>query len=559
MTRRTRAVRLARGVPSRLADEQGQSLMLVLIVVMVLTISTTALATLVTSSEKSFGRDREEVRAIALGRTGLNYGVSYLSQWLAANDSSNSQPVAAAIGSSSSPQYSGSVDGGTVKWWATKTASDTWTVFADGVSPTAVVRHESIQMRATVTNSSTSTTVTTPQAPIYGYGYVMADPNADCAAVSPPANGGDTLGNSAAITVPVFIASSLCLSGGGSPLIAEPATNPTQTVTLYVGKVYQTEGNSSPVGTSARPILSANVVGGCKISFHGWKNVVCSTPGVPTSGTGSGIWASSYQSQQVSVTKPVIDTSLYGSADLNKPSHNCAATTPAGAALSVGLFKLDSDTIRNTSLQIPAGSGSVSLLHLKNTNQADTGNNFDCRWYDSSGTLIGRLAWSDGNPGTLTVQGTTYIDGNLSLSSNDKAIYTGVGVIYVDGTVTMSNGARLCAGALPSGDCSSTWDTTQNNLEIVAVNHNSAANAASIIGDARFQGILFMNGNFLSSNSGSIYGSVIADSGQLSGDAQFANPTPAPPGAPGGPGTTTTATTTATTTWNVANGTWTQG
>ena len=47
-----------------------------------------------------------------------------------------------------------------------------------------------------------------------------------------------------------------------------------------------------------------------------------------------------------------------------------------------------------------------TLLHLKNTNQADAGNNFDCRWYDGSGNLVGRLTWVDGNPGTLTVQGT---------------------------------------------------------------------------------------------------------------------------------------------------------
>lgn len=534
----------------RIAHEQrGQALVLALGVTMVLVIMAAALATVVVSSESGAGRDTQEVRAIDLGRTGLNYGTAYLSQWLTTNDSTGAQPVGTSIGSQSTPQSSTSVDGGTVSWWATKTAADTWTVYADGTSKTGTVRHESIQIKGVVSGG-----IQTPQDPIYGYGYAMADPSADCTSVTPPPNGGDLLGNSAAITVPIFIASSLCLSGGGSPLIAEPSASGPQIVSLYVGKVYQTQGNSSPVGTSSRPILSADIVGGCKISFHGWKNVVCNPAGVPTSGTGSGIWANTYSSSQVTVPMPTVDTTKYGTADLNKITHDCAATTPTGSALSTGLFKLDNDSTRNTSLQIPAGSGSVSLLHLKNTNQADTGNNFDCRYYDGSGNLVGRLTWADGNPGTLTVLGTAYIDGNLALSANDKAVYNGVGVIYVDGTVTMGNGARLCAATLSSGNCPTAWDTSTNNLEIVAVNHNNAANAATVDGDAKFQGILFVNGNFVSTNGGSIYGSVIANSGQMTGDAKFGNPTPAPPGAPGGPGTQSGAAV-----WNVSKGSWTQG
>jgi hypothetical protein len=538
---------------ARLASEDGQSLVLVLVLTATMVIMAAALATIITGSVSSSGRDTQEVRAIDLGQTGLNYGVSYMTQYLANNDSAGSLPVNSTVGTSAAPQYSGSVDGGTVKWWATKTASDTWTVYSSGTSATGVQRSESIQMKGVVTNTTQSSTISTPQNPIYGYGYAMADPNADCASVTPPANGGDLLGNSAAITVPVFIASSLCLSGGGSPLIAEPNASGPQSVSLYVGKIYKTTGNSSPVGTSSRPIASATIIGGCQANHKGYQNVVCSTPGVPTNGTGSGIWASSYGSTQVNIAMPTIDTSYYSTASLNPITHNCAAKTPGGATLSTGLFKLDSDTTRNTSL------GTVNLLHLKNTNQSDTANNFDCRWYDGSGNLVGELTWVDGNPGTLTVLGSVYLDGNLNLSSNDKAVYDGVGVLYVDGTVTMGNGARLCAATLSSGNCPTTWDTSTNDLEIVAVNHQNAANGATVDGDGRFQGILFVNGNFASTNSGSIYGSVIANSGQMTGDASFSNPTPAPPQAPGGPGTQTTTTTTATTAWNVAKGSWTQG
>ena len=96
-------------------------------------------------------------------------------------------------------------------------------------------------------------------------------------------------------------------------------------------------------------------------------------------GTGSGVFATPpYQSQQETLAKPTIDIGTYSSAAPGPAQHCNGAST-------MGLFKLDNDAARNTSLQIPAASGSVSLLHLKNTNQGDAGNNFDCRFYDGTG------------------------------------------------------------------------------------------------------------------------------------------------------------------------------
>ena len=541
------AARLRR-VLRRLSDESGVALVLALVVMMTLTILTASIALLMTSSERAFGRDRQELRAVNLGQTGLNYGVSYMAGYLATNDASGALPVGSTVGTSASPKYSGSVDGGQISWWATKVNASTWTIYANAISPSGqITRHLALNMGGTTTTSTT----TTAASPVYGYGYVMADPSADCASLSPPANGGDSISNSAALSVPLFIASSLCVSAG-SPAIGEPAVEPngvTQSVSLYVGKTFRTQGTSSPIGTSAKPILNANIVAGCQAYFKkNWTNQVCSTPGNPVNGAGSGVFASTYASSQQVLTKPSIDTTTYSSA-MPGPSHDCNGTSVKG------LFSLDNDSTRNTSLQIPSGSGSISLLHLKNTNQADTGNNFDCRYYDAGNNLVGQLTWVDGNPGTLTVKGVVFIDGNISLSANDKAIYQGTGVIYVDGTLTAANGARLCAGSMVSGNCSSaTWDTSQNMLEWAVINHQNAANAVSFVGDAQVQGIVFANGNFSSTNGANIYGSVIADSGQLSGNASFSSPPLPPSGAPGAGSTSTTTTYT----WNVPKGGWSQ-
>jgi hypothetical protein len=521
-------------------EESGLALVLALIVVAAMSISTVALVGLVTSNETAFGRDRQEVRALNIGQSGLNYGVSYMQQYLAANDSSNGLAVGSTVGSSGSPMYSGAVDGGTMSWYAAKTGAATWTIYANAVSPNgAVTRRLSLNMGGNVTTQTTTLTAS----PVYAYGYVMADPNADCASLTPPANGGDSISNSAALTVPIFIASSLCVSAG-APAIGEPSVEPagvTQSVTLYVGKTFRTSGTANPVGSSATPILSANIVGGCQVNFHGLQNRVCSTQGSAVSSSGSGVYASTYPVQQQSLVKPTIDVANY-SAAMPGPANDCNGTSVKN------LFRLDNNAARNTSL------GTINLFHLKNTNQADTGNNFDCRYYDGTGNLVGQLTWVDGNPGTLTVKGTIFLDGNLNLSANDKVKYTGLGVIYLDGTLTAANGARFCAGALVSGDCPTTWDTSTNNVELVAINHQNAANAVSFVGDAQVQGIVFANGNFSSTNGASIYGSVIADSGQLSGDAKFASPPQPPAGAPGGPSQTTNTSTT----WNIPKGGWSQ-
>ncbi len=534
-------------VSRRLREERGQALVLVLIVVSAMTISTAALMTLLTSNEKSTGRDRQVIRATNIGQAALNYGVSYMQGYLTTNDADGAKPVGSTVGTAATPMYTGPVDGGTMSWYAVKDAPASWTIYAHAVSPGgAVARNFSLKMGGTASPQTTTTTAS----PVYGYGYVMADPNADCASVTPPTNGGDTIGNSAAITIPMFIASSLCVSAG-APAIGEPAVEPlgvTQSVSLYVGKTFRTENSASPVGTSAKPIKVANIVYGCQAYFKkNWTNQFCNTPGVATNGTGSGVFASFYQAQQQSLTKPTVDLGTYSSA-LPGPAHTC------NGGSTMGLFKLDNDTNRNTSLQIPAGIGWINLLHLKNTNQGDAGNNFDCRWVDPGGNLIGQLKWVDGNPGALTVKGTIFIDGNLNFSNNDKAVYSGTGVIYVDGTITGSAGARLCAGSMVSGECPTTWDTTTNNLELVAINHQNMPNAISLVGDAQLQGILFANGNFESKNGANIYGTVIADSGQLSGNAKFASPPQPPVGAPGAPVTTTTNTYT----WIVPKGGWSQ-
>ena len=518
---------LAQTLYRRLRADDGVALIMAISITMVLAIATTASIEIVRAGQVNSARERQTTRALAISEAGIDKGLAAV----VAADPNASQPTGATV---TSTNYS--FDGGSGTYSATKQSDGTWTVASVATSPDGKVTR-----RVETTLQPNTTSTGTSVSPVYGYGFFMADPTADCTVVS---GTGNSIGNSAQVTVPVYIASSLCLSGGSSALVANPAS-PAPKITMYVGGKFQTDSNSSPVGTNsaAGKLSKATIVGGCQISFHGWKNVICSQQGVPTSGTGSGIWADTYSSTPMTLTKPTVGTTEADAA------YNNAAPgpkNPCGTGSTVGALRFDSagSTTRDSSL------GTVRLLQI--TGSWGSGNNFDCRFYDASGNLIGRLAYTFGTPGTLVVQGTIFIDGNLQFQGADSAIYSGKATIYVNGNVSFQNGARLCGAAMSGSSCSGNWDPTTNSLEIVAINSANTNPGWDMSGDSQFEGIAFTNGRYVSGNSAWVQGPVIADSGQLSGATKFKAISNPPPGAPGG------STLTTTTTWGVQAGSWRQ-
>jgi hypothetical protein len=167
---------------------------------------------------------------------------------------------------------------------------------------------------------------------------------------------------------------------------------------------------------------------------------------------------------------------------------------------------------------------------------------FDCRYYDSSGTLVGRLAWTPGSPGALIIYGTVFIDGNLSASGQEYAVYQGRGNIYVNGTVTFAGQESICATPSSGNPCLGNYNTSQNLLELVAVNASNATYGFSITGQGTFEGVACMNGAFQEAGNGNTHGAVIADTASVSGNGTVPSQIDPPPGAPGATATTTTTT-----------------
>ena len=568
---------LAHALRGAWTDSDGIALALSLLVMGVLTIATAAVITASTSNEHAFGRDRQVNRALNIAEAGLNAGVDHL-RLMSVQESLGDDSVAG----------DGNVDQGGFSYTATRSENLAelptdpevykWTVESTGTSPDGnVTRIVSTTLSETITNTSETETTTTPASDAYGYGMFLGDGDQACEANG---TGNNVFGNSAQIAVDVYVKGDLCVSGGGSPIIAQPAGTH-DTVTVYIGGFFKTLGNASPIGKSTEQLHSATIVKGCIGGSNGGNSsrrypqpVQCSqTPpsSAPTncqgSSCGSGVWATLHTSTQNDIAKPVIDTNWYTNAQPG-PSTGCGPGSTYPQGWTAAQFKsrvLDNDSTRNTSV------GTVNLLHLVDQSSGSGGtahNSFDCRWYDGQGNLVGQLKWDypagcGNNPANgvadLIIDGTVFIDGNLAIGSCDLAVYQGRGTIYVNGTVSFANGGRICAKPVSGSPCAGNYDPGQNLLEIVAVNAGNLRPAFTMSGAGTYEGVAFMNGVFNGANGSILNGVVIADQATMSGDADFQTTVNPPSGAPGAGETTTTTTEGAPeASWTSVPGSWQQ-
>ncbi|WP_411277379.1 hypothetical protein, partial [Gaiella sp.] len=397
--------RLLRAVHARLADETGVALVIALGMMMVLAISTAAIATLVTSNQKAFSRDQDENRALNLTEAGVNYGLSRLTQTIT-NDPGTAIGWTFPSNAASGGRISFTTDGGAGTWWAEKTAAQTYTIHAQALSPNgAVLRNVSVRTQADTTYTTTLPSLA------WANGLFVASPSG-CA----------TIAGSATVTMSLWIASDLCLSGSNS--VEEPSATGDKKVKVYVGGKLTTNG-SAKIGTSTRKIISATIVGGC----NGGTNASCSNAAV------SKVNADAYGSSTSTVTKPqVYPDATYASANWSTPS------------CSTGSFTFDNDTTRNSSV------GDTNIFG---------GSNYTCTVYSAAGVTVGSLAWN-ATSRVLTVSGTVFIDGNLK-TTGGTAIYSGSGTIFFNGSVQTNGNGTLCAPgqtiASSGKACDGTWNS----------------------------------------------------------------------------------------------------
>jgi Tfp pilus assembly protein PilX len=476
-------------------DERGTALILALLIVAALSISTAAIATLVTSNESAFGRDRQELLAFDSAEAGINYGISTLAKSLDPNGTD-------AVGTTVSPtSYPSGTGNGT--WWATKTAATQWTVWSSATSPNSRVPRELSVNVHSVTQPGTIT----PASLAWSYGLFIANPTS---CFSPQGNAG--------IQISVYVNGDLCLSG--SSAITEPPGSTGPSLQVYAaGKI--TLSGSSSIGTSGQPIASVTAVKGCT----GKSGIICSK-------AGSNVYAKQYNGPNQALTKPAVyPDSVYASGDWENP------------VCTVGSFTFDNDSTRNSSVT------NANLF---------PGSSYDCKVHapGDPSTIVGQLAWN-ASTNVLSASGVVYIDGNISINSNTQVSYANgtFASIYINGSVQTNGGAAFCGPpAVPNGSsCSGKWDGSKGAIAFVVVNASGASPAWKMNGNAEFDLAAYIVGQYSNNGTAFVTGPVVCDTASVSGTSGSTDVSNPPPNTPGSQSTSPGSTS-----WGVVPGTWQQ-
>jgi len=310
-------------------------------------------------------------------------------------------------------------------------------------------------------------------ASVWNHIFITApyDPNAN-----PQTCSASFAGNNTDLTSPLDVIGNLCLTGQNIH-IKKVAGG--QAIDVQVGGKLVLSGSGDTVGdfstNPATAITSGVVVNGC-------------TTVSVTSATSS--CTSGSFNYKVGTVDTFIqnDAPVENSADtLNDwktfdpgPKHTCASGNNPYAPLADTVFDTASDEASSPSTE-PNGNGSSFELV--------PGSSYSC--VSKSGSSVGQLSWNNASSGagakTLTVNGSIFIDGNLTISQS--ATYTGTGIIEVAGTITFAgNGTTLCA----TSPCSfSNWQGVSGNnsmLTLATLIQNSSA-AINFSGNTQtFQG-----------------------------------------------------------------------
>jgi Tfp pilus assembly protein PilX len=490
---------IARTLPRRFADQRGQSLVLTLLVLFVLAIVLSTVVIFTSSNQRNSNYQKAAQVASSLAEAGLNNAVSILSNPANAGNLETSTLI-----TPGSKTYSG----GTASWSGTLTngSSVYWTLTGTGTvtNPTGP---GAAQIVKTVT---ATVTVNAPQPNSFQVGvwntvYSPAGPTSGC----------DTsIGQGINISVPVYVGGNLCM--GQNATITKP---------VYVGGFLTFQNKQGSIGSKTSPINSAHVGGYCQVSSGTAVNPCKSEP-VGGSNPNTNIWVNGAPtnltgaaSDFVGITAPKICWS--GSAT-EVASGACTNQPPGGwyTFASPGPNHPCNTTAGST---VPVSSGSYPSFDtgdgVMNQSLGSTVFNLTPAASYSCYTSQGQLSW-DATSRTLTVSGTVFFDGSITMSTsgNSPITYTGPGscsttgscqsVIYASGDISI-NSEKLCAALNSQGtDCDwNNWNPN-NKLLIFASNGNTGVTVGP--SQTSFQGGLYATNTVATGQSALTEGPLVS-------------------------------------------------
>ena len=447
-----------------LLGERGIALPMALGIMMVLSIALVTVLELSSSGQRSSNISKAQQVALAVAEAGLNEAHAVLAN---AADPTSSSALPASCDTAPSPDVTS--EGGTACYWGSL-AGSTWTVSAKSTvqnpSGGAAITH--VVSEQVAVSTPPATTANNP-----AWNYLYSDSPTGCM----------ILQSSVRIKQKVYVKNDLCL-GSSAQILAEAGE-------VSVGGEINVD-SSAWIGFVV-PLPTLNL---------GSTSAGCRKGAFDSGGNPIGGGAYSYPCtllHQVNattknhtvpnVTKPPMDLAARYADAKPGPSYPCTSSTGVPP------------TFDNNSL-MDNTSPTVNLIGAA---------------YNCSVTGGGSIRWVPGDPGTLTVDGTIFFDGDIVMVGSAKARIVGRGTIYTAGRIVMDSSIRLC-GEFSGSDCNFTagvWDPDVNLLTLVAGSGTpglpSDTYAVEMNSSVQWQGAIYAVGDYLQTSSAVAQGPVVAN------------------------------------------------
>ena len=437
---------MIRGRVKQVAEsESGFALVLALTVVVALSTSVASVAYFTTTNFHNAKRDQAGQSALALAEAGLTMAYSTLEH---APDPTSTTAV------SSTPVPDVPLVGGFATYYGSFDATtQKWTLV--GLGKAVDTNHPGNVIVRSTRGVAAIGTATRGDISNGAWKYIYSDDPNSCA----------TFSNNTTIAVPVLVRGNLCLNN--SAKVMGPQLQVDGSITL--------NNTQTSIGTLASPLTEIHVGKGCStdgINYHS-----------PCSATDRVYGTAPPDANLIAMTKPPVDLAYWYANAMPGPRHPCTfGSFPAG---------FDNNGLLDRS------TGTVDLFPKTA---------YDCRVVDATGAVVGRLSWTPGAPGSLVIQGTIFVDGNISMAQLVQANYSGRGTIYASGTIAMSNQVVLCPS---TGGCGPNWDPNTDLLTFVAGSSTDQYDF-TIGNNSTFAGAIYTVDDFQAGNSSQLWGPIIA-------------------------------------------------
>lgn len=381
--------------------------------------------------------------------------------------------------------------------WSGTRSDDTWTV-----SATATVPNPTGPGASAVSNTVQAELELTRAPGAWNFVYVRPTPGT-CLLFK----------NAFRMDAPLYVDGNFCLANEAS--YRGPR--------LYVKGTVQTE-NTASIGTLLAPVPAVSVknntpaASGCRYTSAGLFLLPCMAL--------HRVFTDDFNTTVPDITKPpVYLDERYADAAPNSTArgHSCISSDLSRLNSKITSNRLDDNGVRDSSL------GTIDLLPAVS---------YSCTVRAANGSVLGSVAWTYGSPGTLTVSGTVFLDGDIVPSQNRQAVVSGEGTIYANNKIVLQNDTTICGVA----DCGLSWSPNMEPPRLLFLVAGYAGHPAIELKSygAKFQGGLYAVGGVKIQNGASMHGPVIADQPEAENSADF-DPWPwftdIPDGAPSNGGT----------------------